>query len=139
MPSTQNGWKAVARQFGSRCNFQFHYCCGTVDGKHVAVKKPKKSGSLYNNYKGLLSVVRLALVDTNYSFMWCNVGVALEDITIEVPEPDPLPDDDRDFPYFIIGDDAFPLRNWLMKPYSRRSLTHNERVISIVHPGLVVL
>ena len=73
---------------------------------------PSKSlrKGVYNNYKGLLSVVRLALVNTKYSFMWCNVGVALEDITIGVLEPDPLPDDDRDFPYLIVGDDAFPLR-----------------------------
>jgi len=136
MPSTQDEWKAVARQFGSRWNF--HHCRGAIDGKHVAVKKPKKSGSLYYNYKVFFYVVLLALVDANYSLynVWANgssldAGVfnrstlraALEDNTIGFSEPDPLPGDDRDFPYFIIGDDAFPLRNWLMKLYSRRSMT----------------
>lgn len=145
MPSTADEWKAVARQFGTRWNF--HHCCGAIDGKHIAIKKPKKSGSLYYNYKGFFSVVLLAVVDAKYSFLWCNVGAngsssdagvfnqstlraALEDNTIGFPKPDPLPGDDRDFPYFIVGDDAFPLRNWLMKPYSRRSMTHKERVMN---------
>ena len=92
-------------------------------------------------------MVLLALVDANYMYslynVWANrsssdAGVfnqstlwaALEDNTIGFPEPDPLPGDDRDFPYFIIGDDAFPLRNWLMKFYSRRSMTYKERVMN---------
>jgi len=72
MPSTQGEWKSVARQFRSRWN----HCCVAMYGKHVAVKKPKKSGSPYYNYmyKGFFSVMLLALVDANYSFMWCNVG-----------------------------------------------------------------
>ena len=72
MPSTQGEWKSVARQFRSRWNFD--HCCVAIYGKHVAVKKPKKSGSPYYNYKGFFSVMLLALVDANYSFMWCNVG-----------------------------------------------------------------
>ena len=55
---------------------------------------------------------------------------ALEDNTIGFPAPDPLPGDDRDFPYFIVGDDAFPLRKWMMKPYSRRAMTHKQRVMN---------
>ena len=76
-------------------------------------------------------MVLLALVDVNYSFRWCNLGAngsfanagmfiwstlraALGDNTIGFPEPDSLPGDDRDFPYFIVGDDAVPLINWLI-------------------------
>ncbi|XP_001183009.2 uncharacterized protein LOC753666 [Strongylocentrotus purpuratus] len=73
MPSTQDEWKAVARRFGTRWNF--HHCCGAIDGKHIAIKKPNKSGSLYYNYyKRFCSVVLLAIVDANYSFLWCKVG-----------------------------------------------------------------
>ena len=145
MPSTQDEWKAVASQFGTRWNF--HHCYGAIDGKHIAIKKPNKSGSLYYNYKRFCSVVLLAIVDANYSFLWCKVGAngsssdarvfnestlrgALEDNTIGFPAPDPLPGDDRNFPYFIVGDDAFPLRKWLLKPYSRRAMTHKERVMN---------
>ena len=86
----------------------------------------------------------LALVDADYKFMWADVGGqgsssdcqifnhsplrrGLENGTLGMPEPDPLPNDDRPTPYFIVGDDAFPLRQWLMKPFSNRGQTNDER------------
>ena len=44
------------------------------------------------------------------------------DGTIGFLDADPLPRDDRDMPYFIVADDAFALRTWLMKPFSGRNL-----------------
>ena len=32
--------------------------------------------------------------------------------------------------YFILEDDAFPLKPWLMKPYSRRGMYLNQRVFN---------
>jgi hypothetical protein len=32
--------------------------------------------------------------------------------------------------YVIIGDDAFPLRTHLMKPYSKTGLSHSERIFN---------
>ncbi|XP_035660672.1 putative nuclease HARBI1 [Branchiostoma floridae] len=111
------------------------------------MRKPPQGGSHYYNYKGFHSIVIMALVDANYKFLWANVGAegstsdaaifqlstlrqGLQEGTIGLPPPDDLPDDDRETPYYIIGDDAFPLREWLMKPFSMRNLAHNQRIFN---------
>lgn len=47
-----------------------------------------------------------------------------------LPQPDALPGQPNGspVPYFLVGDDAFPLRNYLMKPYPKRGLSKEERI-----------
>ncbi len=52
---------------------------------------------------------------------------AIDRHVIGFPPPLHLPDDDRDTPYFFVGDDAFPLCTFMMKPYSRLGLAVPER------------
>jgi hypothetical protein len=47
---------------------------------------------------------------------------------IHIPPADALPGDDKDIPYFIVGDDA--LRTWLMKPFSRRNMAIEDMVFN---------
>ena len=142
---TPDQWQDVDKKFGSRWNF--HHCCGAIDGKHIQIRKSNKTGSEYFNYKGYFSIILLAIVDADYRFLWCCTGaagsasdagvfngsrikVALEEDTLGLPEPDPLPGDDRDTPYFLVGDDAFALRKYMMKPFSSRGLADKERLFN---------
>ena len=89
----------------------------------------------------------LALVDGQYKFRWVDVGTAgscsdaqifnacqlkrkIEDGRIGFPDPAPITQGGRDVPYFILADDAFALKTWLMKPYGRRMLTREEMIAS---------
>ena len=50
--------------------------------------------------------------------------------TIDIPQQEPLPGDDRPIPYFIIGDNAFALKEWKMKPFAAAPLEQDERVFT---------
>ena len=46
-----------------------------------------------------------------------------------LPNPSPLPGTtEPELPYVIIGDEAFPLRNYLLQPYPGRRLPGNWKV-----------
>lgn len=122
-------------------------CIGGIDGIHIAIKAPKDSGSVFHNYKGFFSVILLGVVDAIYKFIWADVGAngstsdcavfnqselktALESNTLGLPPPRLLPGDVTPLPFFLVGDDAFPLRQWIMKPFSSRQLTNEERIFN---------
>ncbi len=46
------------------------------------------------------------------------------------PPADPLPQDNRPMPYFILGDDAFALRTWLMKPFCQWNMSDEQRIFN---------
>ena len=41
------------------------YCIGAIDGKHVAIKAPFKSGALFQNHKSFFSIVLMAIWNPN--------------------------------------------------------------------------
>ena len=142
-PTTQDEWRVISEKIQRRWNAP--HACGALDGKHVAIRCPPKTGSLFHNYKGFFSFVLLALVDADYKFLWIDIGgfgsmsdtqifnhselkECLEDGTIIFPDSDPMPNDSQNIPYFILGDEVFGLRTYLMKPYSQRGLTHEQLI-----------
>ena len=118
-----------------------------MDGKHVLIHPPPNSGSYYFNYKHTFSIVLLAIVDANYKFIYtdvgcngrisdggvfrnCNLYSALEQNTLNIPKESVLPGTQQLFPFVIVAEDAFPLREYIMKPYSQHSLTAEKRVFN---------
>ena len=144
-PKTPEQWKEVATKFAKLWNFQ--NCLGAIDGKHVAIRRPSKSGTYFYNYKGFFSIVLMAVADANYKFLFVDIGAngscadsgifkltniykAVIDGTAGLPGPQPLAKDDSQVPHFFIGDDAFGLRSWMMKPHPSRGLSKEKRIFN---------
>lgn len=144
-PDEPQKWKDAATKFQQK--WQFPHCVGALDGKHIAIKKPDKSGSTYFNYKGYFSILLMAMVDAEYKFQWVNIGAPgscsdaqiwnrsdlkglIEEGRIGWPEPEPLPGQEQVCHYFITSDEAFALQTWMMKPYARRGLTPQQRIFN---------
>ncbi|XP_071653673.1 uncharacterized protein [Temnothorax longispinosus] len=144
-PSTPEEWEFIADKYQS--NWQFPHCIGALDGKHIVFQPPRKEGSIYRNYKGQNSIVLLALVDAEYKFIFVDIGrngrmhdsavfrdsclgVKLNAESLNLPMPNSLPGFSHRMPYVIVGDDAFPLKQNLMKPYPNRRLTIEKRIFN---------
>ena len=67
-PPTEDDWKQIEHHFETRWNFP--NCVGAIDGKHVMMKAPPNSNSLFFNYKNYFSIVLMALVDADYRFIF---------------------------------------------------------------------
>ncbi|XP_033122838.1 protein ALP1-like [Anneissia japonica] len=143
-------WADISSTFKERWNFP--NCVGAIDGKHVVIKAPDNSGSLFYNYKGTYSVVLMAVVDPNYNFIFVDVGnygsssdggifsrmnlkLALESNSIGIPPPKELPGMPELglVPHVIVGDEAFPLKNHLMRPFPGKNLMKEHRVYNYRH------
>ena len=86
------------------------------------IKWPRDSGSVYHNYSRFFSIVLLAVIDITTSLCGWILGrmgwhrTVLCSVTLFWSQcwktgPEGLPCDDCPIPYFLIGDDAFPLIN----------------------------
>ena len=87
----------------------------------------------------------LTLVNAEYRFMWIDCGLSgscsdeqifnrsdlrekIEDGSLGLPAPEPLGEGGPGLHYFLLADDTFALMPWMVKPYSRRQLTREERL-----------
>jgi len=133
-------WKLIANEFEQI--WQFPHCIGALDGKHIVIKKPPKSGTSFYNYKQTFSVVLMALVDAHYKFISIDIGSMgrfsdaniftsgalakkLYKQTLRLPPPSVLTNYDKILPYVFVADEAFPLSENVMRPYPKRSVTDN--------------
>ncbi|XP_036317812.1 putative nuclease HARBI1, partial [Rhagoletis pomonella] len=130
---TEEQYKDIANDFQTMWNMA--NCVGAIDGKHIALQCPRKSGSMFFNYKKFHSIVLMAACDAKYTFTAVSIGSygsqsdagifqvsefgqSLISNTLPLPPDRPLRSGAEPFPHFFVGDNAFPLRRNIMMPYS---------------------
>ena len=130
-------------------NFYFHTSLGAIDGKHVTIRKPSNAGSYYYNYKHTHSIILLAIAGPEYECLYADVGSndrvndsgvgnkssllhAIQNGSVKLPKDDALPNGVI-APYVFVGDDAFALKKFMMKPYPQQNLTADKRVYNYRH------
>ena len=128
--------------------------CGTshtvleyIDGKHVVMQAPSHSGSTFFNYKGTHSIVLMAVCDANYCFTLIDIGdagrhsdggvlsnsafgQAMEVGKLSFPEPELIPGIASALPYVFVGEAAFPLKMYMLRPYPGRFLPESKRIFN---------
>ena len=131
---------------GFKLKWQMIQCAGAIDGCHIPVKPPALNHTDYYNRKGWYSIVLQAVVDHGYLFTDIMVGwpgsmhdarvlansqlyhkatnkEILNDFSQNVLGKDILP--------FLVGDSAYPLSTWLMKPFPHNSaMTNNQKTFN---------
>ena len=113
---------------------------------NIRIQCPKQSGTLFYNYKGLFSFVLLAICNARYCFTLFDVGqygsnndagvLANSSIgkKIKAGEMNIPPLRDLEgcsfdaLPYYLVGDEIFPLKTWLMRSYPGQ-LSEEERIL----------
>ena len=137
----------ISKMYHDRWNLP--HVMGSLDGKHIRITKPNKSGSLYYNYKNFYSIILFACVDADYKFMYVDVGaegrasdstlwknsafnkdILDETNPLGVPEPSNFPGYPGALPYFFVADDAFELTTNCMKPFPSSKLTMSQRIFN---------
>lgn len=98
------------------------------------IQAPPHCGTQFFNYKRHNSIVLMALADYNYCFTYIDVGcngivsdggVFKNSSLYQALEDGLLPGG-----HCIIGDDAFPLKTYLTKPYNTLPLSKEEKIFN---------
>ena len=147
-PKTANEWKIVANNFEER--WQFPHCIGAIDGKHLVMQPPPGACSKYYNYKHTHSIVLLAVAGPNYECLYADIGTngrvsdggvwgkctlahKCENEQNFLPEPECLPFGEEKADFVFVADDAFALKNYLMKPFPQVGLDDEKRIYNYRH------
>lgn len=100
---------------------------------------------MHYNYKNYHSTVLMAMCDAQYRFIYVDIGhygkdndasifgqsqmfSLMENGDLTVPSPKLL--GEQQVPHYIVGDEIFPLKPWLMKPYGGKNLSEHQHIFN---------
>lgn len=142
---SQEDWLHISE--GLKKNADFPNCLGAIDGKHIRLKQPNNSASMYYNYKNFFSIVLLASCDANYRFTFVDVGSygrcsdsnifrnsdfhrSLNDNTLNVPNNQPISSNGEALPFVFVADEAFGILEHVQRPYGGKNLSHQKKIFN---------
>ena len=123
--------------------WQFGYAFAVIDGSHLPIKCPPgglESMKQYHNFKNFYFIILFAIVDANYR-IWANFGAPRNthdsilsqssQIWKDINAGYVLPQGARTVQQegilpINLGDGAFPMKSWLLKPYGNAILTAEQ-------------
>ncbi|KAJ8974782.1 hypothetical protein NQ317_017432 [Molorchus minor] len=134
-PPVGEKWQEIETGF---CNiWQLPNCIGALDGKHKKIEAPPN--------------MLMALCDAHYKFTYVDngaygsqsdggilknsvLGKKLINNNLNTPKDKIMPNTNIPVPLYFVGDEAFPLRTDLMRPYNRKNLNREKSIFNYRSP-----
>lgn len=129
----EEDWIRIEKEFREKLNLP--NCVGAMDGKLIEIFAPSRTGSIYFNYSKYFSTNLLAMCDALKNFTYVDIGSygqqtdggvlfnssfgkRMDMNKLNFPPYTFLPHTSVLFPFFVIADSAFPLKENLLTPYA---------------------
>lgn len=139
VPETEEAWRDIESGFSDKWNLP--NCFGALNGNNIEIRAPPNCGNTFYNYKKSNSIILMTLTMT----------IVLDTLILDVMDLyliegfsqrcslfQRLPNNMLPNGGFIVGDDAFPLKPFLMKPYSGMNLSYEEKIFMENAFGILV-
>ena len=127
---------------GFKTRWGFPQVVGAIDGSHIPIIRPSESASDYYNRKCFHSIIVEGVVDYQGQFIDVYIGWPgkLHDARVfnnssfylkgrqgTLFPSHPINIEGTNVPLLVLGDAAYPLLPWLMKPYPETTTTTDEQ------------
>ena len=116
-----------------------------MDGKHVTIVPPPGAGLCFFNYEGYNSQVLIGISDSNYEFIYFNIGTngrvsdggvseytdfydKLQNECLKITESSDVKE--RKLPCFFVGDEEFSFRKDFLRPYNVKQLKRERKIFN---------
>uniref|UniRef100_A0A8C4QKB3 Zgc:194221 n=1 Tax=Eptatretus burgeri TaxID=7764 RepID=A0A8C4QKB3_EPTBU len=144
---TPEKWKSISECFLEK--LRFPNCVGAIGAKHVIFQAPPRPINVLSKCKKSFYIMLMAVVDPEYKFVVVDVGSAelrsdkttlqncglyksLEQEHLSFPPAQPLPGAPAlgPIPLVVVGDETFPLKTYLIRPFTGRNVSEEKKIFN---------